>query len=379
MLFEISENTKELKDPLTSNPLGTEKILEQLISLEHPGLLKKDVFGEDLFFICRQSKTSSGKISDILALDSDGNVVIIELKKEKAKLGIELQALQYLADVGTYKGKEFLDYCRKKIKSTEYNIDSLEEDIKSFLQNQNPIDLPKKWNQAQSIILIAQSFDQTLISMGQWLAERGVPFRCIAYQIYEIEGKKYISFSTIFDQLGRKIKNFKFDPADKMRSHSEPQIFWYNVGINDEDSWKKLVSLKFIAAGFEGKIKDKGHTILNDFVPGDRIVAYASGHGIVGFGTIEENSAYYLVEQDKKSENQQDEWKSNFWNGGLMHRRQVRWDDTAPTLNNSIPTKDLEGLYHPIQTRQAFPDTQFDSALNFSKEKWKINNLNLYR
>ena len=84
----------------SENELGNE--------LDRDDILDSKIFGEYLLFIERQSFTRDNKRSDILALDLNGNSVIIELKKEKARLGVETQALQYLGDFSMYKGKNFI-------------------------------------------------------------------------------------------------------------------------------------------------------------------------------------------------------------------------------------------------------------------------------
>ena len=55
-----------------------------------------------------QARTHEGKFADIVALDLNGNSVIIELKKDKAAYGADVQALKYLASFSKLKGKDFI-------------------------------------------------------------------------------------------------------------------------------------------------------------------------------------------------------------------------------------------------------------------------------
>ena len=68
--------------------------------------LNSSVFGETLPLVSNQVRTRASKKADILALDHMGNSVIIELKRKNSPLGVETQALQYLADFSNFKGQD---------------------------------------------------------------------------------------------------------------------------------------------------------------------------------------------------------------------------------------------------------------------------------
>ncbi len=108
MLFEI--NNKALS-PYHSSWVPKELELEEYLvtsaDTEVP-ILDPSVFGEPLLLISNQVKTRSKKRADILAIDRGGNGVIIELKRNTGSLGVETQALQYLADFSSYKGVGFI-------------------------------------------------------------------------------------------------------------------------------------------------------------------------------------------------------------------------------------------------------------------------------
>ena len=57
--------------------------------------------GETLLFIGRQQVTAFGKNLDLLGVDSDGNTIIVELKKGRAPREVLAQALEYTAWVQT--------------------------------------------------------------------------------------------------------------------------------------------------------------------------------------------------------------------------------------------------------------------------------------
>lgn len=71
-------------------------------------VMSESVFGEPLLLVSNQVRTNAKKRADMLALDRAGNGVIIELKRNAGRLGVETQALQYLADFSSYRGANFL-------------------------------------------------------------------------------------------------------------------------------------------------------------------------------------------------------------------------------------------------------------------------------
>jgi hypothetical protein len=110
MIYRINPDTKTIK-PIESTWTPREVELEKCLlpqkDTDDP-ILEPSVFGsEELLLVSNQVKTRQRKRADILALDHAGNVVIVELKRDNGVLGVETQALQYLADFSVYKGQDF--------------------------------------------------------------------------------------------------------------------------------------------------------------------------------------------------------------------------------------------------------------------------------
>ena len=219
---------------------------------------------------------------------------------------------------------------------------NLEETLKSFLELNVSLE---SLNQSQSIILIARSFDQSLFSMGEWLALKGVPFKCIKYQLYTINSEEYISFSIVFDQISEKSRSLKFSDHD----FKLPTSFWFNIGFSDQSAWDLMIRNHFISTGFEGIPEDRGHQILKSFIPNDTIVAFSSQRGVVGIGKVTENSQYNLVKRNSPQD---------YWSGNHLHRLTLKWEEVKNDINEAIKTSEIKiklCLFHPIQTKQSFP------------------------
>ncbi len=329
MLFEITEQEK-LKKFLSKWQPRELDIEQYIVSQDSDdNILDASIFGEPLLIINNQVKTKFKKRADILAIDRYGNGVIIELKRDRGFLGVETQALQYLADFSAYKGQDFIDWFSK-------SDNQLGEVIQSFIGGNASI---KDLNKTSRIILLARDFDPTIYSMGEWLSNNGVAFRCIQYEPTEIGNKKFISFSIAFDR-SKDILN----PLALGGVAREPTHYWHNIAAADQKWWEYLVTSKQIPACFDSMPGDQGEKILTSYIAGDVIIAYAKGFGAIGWGVIEKPDSYHLAESGSSED---------YWKGDCMHRLSINWKSIALKLNDGIPpsvVRDRFNIYHPIST-----------------------------
>ncbi|MCK5175201.1 MAG: hypothetical protein KAR47_17540, partial [Planctomycetes bacterium] len=342
MLFEVNhiKTTTKRKTKATIKLCKTfwnpkESVLEGCLmstaESEAP-ILNSDVFGEPLLLISNQVKTRHRKRADILALDRMGNGVIVELKRNEGSLGVETQALQYLADFSRYQGQDFISHFSKE--SNDMN-----ETILGFLGAEVNI---KDINKNSRIILMARAFDSTLFSMGEWLSTRGVAFRCVAYSPVAFGRKQCLSFSVVFDRSPELIFPLSFESRTR-----KPAYYWHNIGLsktNKEQWWRYLVEKKKITTSFYCQAGDQGERILKKYIAGDTVIAYATGFGAIGWGVIEKPNSYKLL----KSGSPED-----VLNGFHLHRLDIKWKCVFDKLSDAIRPeviRDKYGLYHPIST-----------------------------
>lgn len=329
MFFEV--NGSKL-DKVSSDWLIKELELENLlISREEEGaeVLSQNVLGEELLLINNQVRTKANKRADILAMDKQGNAVIVELKKDDAWLGVEMQALQYLADFSHFSGQNFID----KFAPNDG------ENIKGFLGSEVNIE---DLNKRQRIILVARGFDETLFSMGEWLSSKGVGFRCIAYTPIEVQGKRFISFEVAFERNPNSLFGLSFT-----RKHRQAGVYWHNISEPNNDWWQFLKQQSVVPACFDEEINDVGHQLLNSYVPGDRIIAYARGYGALGWAEVTNQSSYTLVDERSKDD------ANPTRPGCCRHRLTVKWHDCAENLDDAIRASEVRkkfNIYHPLRT-----------------------------
>jgi len=158
--------------------------------------LRKNInllFGDDqsLLVVGQQVRNASNGISDLTAIDADGNVVLIEIKRDvqdiKArKEPFEFQAIRYAASYAKISTPESLvdlvysPYIERH--KDEYELGDLtpsekaRRELNKFLSSNDAL---KTFNKKQRILLIASSFDEQTLSAVAWLISNGVDVICL--------------------------------------------------------------------------------------------------------------------------------------------------------------------------------------------------------
>ncbi len=355
MLFKVDNESKKLK-PVTDFWQISELELEKYILTSQDTdvqTLNHSIFNEELLIISNQVRTKSKKRADILALDKMGNAVIVELKRDQGNLGVETQALQYLADFSNYRGKNFLDHFVK-----EEDI----ENVISFIGGDQAIE---SINENSRILLIANGFDSTLFSMGEWLFSKGVGFRCVSYAPVLVENCKLISFSLAFDRSLENLYPLNFSSIGR-----RPKIFWHNVGFNEHEWLTYLYEKETITANFDCEIDDPGYKLLRSYIAGDRLIAYVTGFGAVGYGEITKHpqTTYELVKEQSPED---------IRNGSHLHRIHITWKAFTTEAENAIKTSEIRntlGIYHPVSTSTGMDQDKGEQLVNMLKNKFVTEN-----
>jgi hypothetical protein len=121
------------------------------------------ILGADIAIIGEQVLTKSGPL-DFLGIDPFGNIVIIELKRDKLPREALSQAIDYASDIALYTNDQLNEICQK------YTDNS----IGDYLADRFP---DTNWeevgiNQEQRLLLVGFTIDEPLHRMIEWLSER---------------------------------------------------------------------------------------------------------------------------------------------------------------------------------------------------------------
>jgi hypothetical protein len=152
--------------------------------------------GEDptLLIVGQQVANNSGGRNDLVALDGDGNLVLIEIKRDPEDMAgrpepMELQAIRYAASLATIENDEdlvdkvFAPYINKR--KSEFELKELTPEefgrrkVKEFLEANKA---ENTFNDRQRIILAASDFDKQTLSGAAWMSKNGIDISCIRIQ-----------------------------------------------------------------------------------------------------------------------------------------------------------------------------------------------------
>lgn len=193
----------------------SEKHLEDILEKDTQAFL-----GFDVLLIGRQVKIEQG-IVDLLAVDKDGNIIIIELKRGDAHREIQSQANSYRA------------YFKHKVTS-EDQINRWAEEYYGQTSDENLLirrkmkekfgAIPPKFNREQVVVLIAETFDDGLLQQLDLL--RSI---CIEFSYYAGDDEEYI------------VTKKRHDTSMSMRTESEDQKK-KSVRMHTHDEFLKTVA-----------------------------------------------------------------------------------------------------------------------------------------
>ncbi|MBW7959678.1 MAG: DUF91 domain-containing protein [Candidatus Promineofilum sp.] len=160
--------------------------------------------GEPLLVIRRQLGSPSSGTLDLLALDSDGNVVVIELKRGKAPRDAIAQALEYAAWVAGLSHEEIVaeaeHYSAPQTFAQRWadafdSTDQEADDAATVL----PADL--RLNERQRIFLVVEGDDERTATVARYLRREGVDFNLVTFHYYRIDsGEEMIDFELTVGQ-----------------------------------------------------------------------------------------------------------------------------------------------------------------------------------
>lgn len=188
-------NNDKTVELITEKSFKDQKQLEkdvQNIIKEHP-----EILGENLLIIAETLTPceDSRKQLDLLALDKDGNLVVIELKRDYDGFHMDLQAIRYASMVRLLTVDNVIKYRQS---FTNQNDEELtQEEIADFL-NTTIEQLAEKLDFDHiRIMLINQDFSKEITNSVLWLNEQGLNIKCIKIAQYEINGQHIWDIDTI--------------------------------------------------------------------------------------------------------------------------------------------------------------------------------------
>ncbi|MBT9149323.1 MAG: endonuclease NucS domain-containing protein [Dehalococcoidia bacterium] len=123
-----------------------------------------EIIGSDIAIIGRQVMSKSGPI-DLLGIDKTGNLVIVEIKRDKLPREALTQAIDYASDISEWAIEKIGEVC------SEYTGKNLIEFITESFPEPEEINVENlNINNTQRIMLVGFSVESSLERMIEWLS-----------------------------------------------------------------------------------------------------------------------------------------------------------------------------------------------------------------
>lgn len=217
---------------LMTSMLPTEKALEEFLEKD-PSLL-----GETLLVIARQLTTPHGKIIDLICIDEQGDLHVLELKRDKTPRDVVSQVLDYGSWVTALGRDAIIDI------ATSHLDRPFETAFEETFGTPPPDDL----NSRTLMTIVAAELDASSERIATFLQSFGVPVNAVFFSYLHDDGRQYLTRSWLTDPdetgggAGRTVdtKRARWNGTD-----------WYVSFGDDPDgrSWEDARRHGFVSAG----------------------------------------------------------------------------------------------------------------------------------
>lgn len=138
------------------------------------------ILGNNILIIGEQVRTKSGPL-DFLGIDKSGNLIIVELKRDKLPREALTQAIDYASDVASWDLDKISEVCLK------YSNENLEDYLNENFEDGDLENL--NINETQRILLVGFSLDEALERMIEWLSTNfGISINALILKYIKTKG-----------------------------------------------------------------------------------------------------------------------------------------------------------------------------------------------
>ncbi|WP_138945727.1 hypothetical protein [Plantibacter sp. M259] len=247
---------------LTPSALPTENELHQFLR-QDPSLL-----GAALLVIGSEVITPYGTRLDLLAIDADGSLHVLELKRDRTPREVVAQVLDYGSWASALSRDDVIDIAERYL---DRSFEASFEDVFGAAP-------PDELNRELQLTVVASALDASSERIVTYLRGFGVPINAVFFTYIEDDCRRYLARSWLTTSDER-------TPTSIAKSTSKRApwngLDWY-VSFGGDRSWDDARSLGFVSAG-GGKFYSRTIRALPE---GARIWVYIPQSGYVGVGTV---------------------------------------------------------------------------------------------
>jgi hypothetical protein len=331
MLFELEKNgtklvIKQRFSEKAASELGiVEKAIEEWIAL-NPELL----FPKEQVLVFAQS-IAGERMADVLAIDSVGSLLVVEVKRDWSSRSTVSQLLEYAAGYKDCR-YEFFNQLAKQYK--KWSGGELIERFRAFADS--PAFSEQQLCKRQRVFIVAPESDTGLTKIIDWLRHYGVPIEFVAFRLFadEAETPRFIDMAGVTSEADSEAEE------DQWAGH---WIFNTNETYAP-GAYQRMFDRQIIAIyGYEN-----GGANLEGASPGQKVFAYVNGQGIralgeIGDSEVKEGAGIFL---DGNGAQQPKEYHLPVTWKVILNVNQAVHNSEASEMGYSLPVRSVFGRLH---------------------------------
>ena len=242
--------------------LASENMLQAWIARD------PDLVGLDVLVIGREIVTENGGRIDILAIDREGDLTVLEVKRERTPRDVVAQILDYASWISSLNTRQVHDLA----------VNKLNRPLEDAFKERFDQPLPETLNRNHHLVIVASEFDASSERIVKYLADvHGVAINTAFFTIFADGDGKLLATEWLMDQE---------QVVERAESKQRPPwtgYYYVNAGHDpDVRSWGDMRKFGFVAAGYGRRYSKPLERLREE----DPIYVYQKGCGYIGFGVV---------------------------------------------------------------------------------------------
>jgi hypothetical protein len=246
-MYVYNESTNELVEvemtTFASNKLKEREHIEEWIR-KNPSIID-----ENLLIIAHEyDKFSTDERLDLLAIDSDGSLVVIELKRDNTGSSVDFQSLKYCSYCSQLSPQEIVDIFDEYLHKNNIQgnaIDLIADHL--GLNSENEDQINELINNTQKFIIIGKEIDKRILSVCAWLTDNGIDCRCLTIKPYKKDNTILIDVDQIIPpfKIGDYYLGSKEIKYDKNKVYQSSEVIEFFDFIGEQFARRNIKKISY--------------------------------------------------------------------------------------------------------------------------------------
>lgn len=254
--------------PVARTPLADERLLEEILEADIALL----GLPNPLMLLGRQVATDFAGRVDLLAIDQEGTLYVIEIKKDRTPREVVAQAMDY----GYWVGRLGYDDVRTMFSNYRQGADFEEEFRKAF-----ELEPPEAINVEHQLVIVASALDPASERIVTYAKGFGMPLNVVFFQAFQEDGIQYLTRTWLIDPTDEVLPR-KASQNKKLQEPWNGADWYVSFGEDESRNWEDARRYGFVSAGggpwYTGTLRK--------LPVGGRVFVNLPGHGYVGIGEV---------------------------------------------------------------------------------------------